>query len=262
VSETPQPWRRRAVLAGCLLGVTAWVIGAPRLAGLWPSRLAFRDLPGLSPFRELETAGALSTSARLLVGMDGAAPTDAAQDTRIAAVRADPCAALFGTQTDSRLPIAFFSDFNCPNCRVLDAVLLDYDASHPGTIRIIRHELPLLGAASTIASQAVLAADRQGGYQAMHDRLLRARMVTDLSFVITIAESVGLDGQRLLADMQTQEIAAAVDRSKAVASVFGFYGTPSTVIGRTVFLGAIPAADVAHIIKIELEALPMACNGG
>ena len=97
------PWRRRAVLAGCLLGVTAWVIGAPRLAGLWPSRLAFRDLPGLSPFRELETAGALSTSARLLVGMDGAAPTDAAQDTRIAAVRADPCAALFGTQTDCRV---------------------------------------------------------------------------------------------------------------------------------------------------------------
>jgi protein-disulfide isomerase len=62
--------------------------------------------------------------------------------------------------------------------------------------------------------------------------------------------------------MQTQEIAAALDRSKAVASVFGFYGTPSTVIGRTVFLGAIPAADVAQIIKIELEALPVACNGG
>jgi protein-disulfide isomerase len=262
VTEAPRPWRRRAIIAGSLLAVTGWVIGAPRLASLWPARLAYRDLPGLAPFRELEAAGALSTGAGLLVGLDGAAPADAAQDARIAAVRADPCAALFGRQTDQRLPIAFFSDFNCPNCRVLDAILLDYDAANAGTLRIIRHELPLLGAASSIASQAVLAADLQDGYQAMHDRLKRTRMVTDLNFVVAIAESVGLEGRRLLADMQTPEITSALDRSKAVARVFGFYGTPSTVIGRTVFMGVIPTADVAQIIEAELEALPMACNRG
>ena len=89
--------------------------------------------------------GMLSTGAGLFAGLDGTAPPDVAHDVRIAAVRADPCAALFGTLTDSRLPIAFFSDFNCPNCRVLDATLLDYDASHPGSFRMIRQELPLLG---------------------------------------------------------------------------------------------------------------------
>lgn len=262
MTEALRPWRRRAIFAVSLLAVAGWVVGAPRLANLWSSRLAFRDMPGLTPFRELETAGALSTGAGQLVGLEGATPPDAAQDARIAAVRADPCKALFGQQTDSRLPIAFFSDFNCPNCRVLDAILLDYDAANPGTIRIIRHELPLLGAASTIASQAVLAADRQGGYQPMHDRLMRTRLVTDLNFVVAIAESVGLDGRRLVADMQTPEIASALGKSKAVASVFGFYGTPSTVIGRSVFIGAIPAADVAQIIEAELEALPMACSRG
>ena len=246
---TTRLWRRRVVMASGPVAVTVWVVGAPRLASLWPSRLTYNDLPGLSPFRDLETTGALSSGAGLLVGLDAAAAPDPAQEARIAAVRADPCAALFGQQSDKRLPIAFFSDFNCPNCRVLDAILLDFDAANPGTIRIIRHELPLLGAASTIASQAVLAADRQGGYQAMHDRLMRTRMVTDLSFVIAMAESIGLDGQRLVADMQSPEIATALDSAKAIASVFGFYGTPSTVIGRTVFLGAIPAADVSHFYK-------------
>ena len=96
----------------------------------------------------------------------------------------------------------------------------------------------------------------------MHDRLMRTRLVTDLNFVVAIAESVGLDGRRLVADMQTPEIASALGKSKAVASVFGFYGTPSTVIGRSVFIGAIPAADVAQIIEAELEALPMACSRG
>lgn len=108
----------------------------------------------------METSGALLTGAGLLAGLDAPAAPDPARDAPIAAVHADPCAALFGPQTDPHLPIAFFSDFNCPNGRVLEAILLDYDAAHPNTIRIIRHELPLLGAASTVASQAVLAADR------------------------------------------------------------------------------------------------------
>ena len=257
-----QPWRRRAIIAGSLLAVAGWVIGAPRLVNLWSSRMIFRDIPDLMPFRELETAGAVSTGAGLLVGLDAPATPDPERDARIAAVRTDPCTALFGSQTDQRLPIAFFSDFNCPNCRVLDAILLDYDAANPGAIRIIRHELPLLGAASTIASQAVLAADRQGGYQAMHDRLMRTRLVTDLDFVLAIANSAGLDGKRLVADMQRPEIAFTLAKSRAIASAFGFYGTPSTVIGRTVFVGAIPAASVAQLIEMERDALPMACNKG
>ncbi|MGV8988334.1 MAG: DsbA family protein [Cypionkella sp.] len=243
-----------------MAAITGWVIGAPRLASLWTSRLTYRDLPGLAPFRELETAGALSPGASLLVGLNAPAAPDPAQKARIAAVRANPCAALFGPQSDPRLPVAFFSDFNCPNCRELDAILLDYDAAYPNEIRIIRHELPLLGAESTLASQAVLAAERQGDYKAMQDRLVRTRMVTDLSFVISVAESAGLDGQRLVADMQSPEIAAALDTSKSIAAVFGFYGTPSTVIGRTVFMGAISAANVGQIIKGERDALPMACT--
>ena len=62
--------------------------------------------------------------------------------------------------------------------------------------------------------------------------------------------------------MQSPEIASTLDVSKAIAAVFGFYGTPSTVIGRTVFVGAIPAASVAQLIEMERDALPMACNNG
>ena len=96
----------------------------------------------------------------------------------------------------------------------------------------------------------------------MHDRLMRAQMVTDLTYVVTMAESVGLDGQRLVADMQTPKIATALDRSRAIAKLFGFYGTPSTVIGRSVFLGAISAADVEQIIETELAAPMATCSIG
>ena len=259
MTEPANPWRRRARFAGGAVAVAVWVVGVPRLANLWPSRLSYREIPGLAPFRELEMAGAQSTAALALSGVDGPLARNTAQDARIASVRADPCTALFGPTIDARLPIAFFSDFNCPNCRVLETILNAYDAAHPMSIRIVRHELPLLGAASIIASKAVLAADRQGGYHAMHDRLMRTRLVTDLNLIVTIATSVGLDGQRLIADMQTPEIEMALDNARAVASVFGFYGTPSTVIGSTVFLGAIAAVDVDLIIADELKLPRRAC---
>ncbi len=226
------------------------------MASLWPTKLGYKDIAGLSPFRELTTAGTLSTANALLTGLDGPTPADPAQQARIAAVRADPCNALFGPPTDPRLPIAFFSDFNCPNCRVLEAVLTRYDADSPGTIRIIHHELPLLGADSVTASKAVLAADRQGGYTIMRNRLLRARLVTDATLVMAIANSVGLDGPRLVADMQSPDLDAALDQSRAIAAVFGFYGTPSTVIGRTVFLGTLSEVDVRQIIAEELAKSP------
>jgi protein-disulfide isomerase len=226
----------------------------------WPSRLTFRDLPGLAPFRVLQSTGGLSAGSSPLAGLEAAPPPDPQQDARVAAVRADPCGALFGPLTDTRLPIAFFSDFNCPNCKALGEILQDIVTTYPDRLRLIRHELPLLGAASSLASQAVLAADRQGGYEAMHSRLMRTRMVTDVNLVVSIAEAAGLDGQRLLADMQTAEIATALDRSKAIATVFGLWGVPATVIGRTVFLGVIPAADVRQIVEEELAALPLACG--
>jgi protein-disulfide isomerase len=253
-------WKRRAALAFGMAAVTGWVIGAPHLSSLWRPRLTFRDIPGLAPFRELETSGGISSGAGMLAGLDAPGSPDPQQEARIAAVRADPCTALFGDMADPRLPIAFFSDFNCPNCLLLNATLEDFLAARPDDLRIIRHQLPLLGAASTVASQAALAADLQGGYGAMHDRLMRSRMVTDLTQVVRIAETAGLDGQQLAADMQTDRIATALDRSRAVASVFGFYGTPATVIGRTVFLGNLPKADVAQIIGEELAALPLDCS--
>jgi protein-disulfide isomerase len=198
----------------------------------------------------------------LLTGLDASKVAPASVQELMAEVVADPCDALFGTEADPRLAVAFFSDFNCPNCRALNAALVDYDAKHPGTIRIVHHELPLLGTASTVASKAVLAADLQGGYEAMHDRLMRAQMVTDLTYVVRMAESVGLDGPRLAADMQTPKIATALERSKAIAALFGFYGTPSTVIGRTAFVGAIPAADVKQIIDMELASPTLVCGAG
>ena len=260
MTGTPPTWQRRALLAAGALALAGWVLILPRLMSGLPSGLGFRDLPDLPPFRELATPGSVSAPNTAFAGIEKAQAPDPDQMRRIAEVRAAPCAALFGQMTDQRLPVAFFTDFNCPNCRVLDAILTDYDRANPGMIRIIRHELPLLGDASVTAARAVLAADRQGASAALQKRLMRAPAVTDPAYVAALAASVGIDQSRLLADMQSPKIDAVLNQSKAIASVFGFYAVPGTVIGRTVVLGAIPEGDVAQIIRLERAALPLTCK--
>lgn len=260
IPERADPTRRRAMLAVGAAAIAGWVYGAPRIGSLWPSRLTFRDLEDLEPFRELAGAGALSSGNGVLVGLERTQTSDGDQAERIAAVRADPCTALFGRTDDPRIPVAFFSDINCPNCRVLEAIFSDYEKANPGVLRIIRFELPLLGPASTTAARAVIAAERQGAYAAMQDRLMRSRMVTDLNLVQALAEETGLDGARLVADMRLPEIDVALDQARAIASVFGFYGTPGTVIGHTAFLGAISAADVSRIIDAEQDLPRLPCR--
>ena len=116
-------WKRRSFLVLSLAAAIAWVIGAPYLSNLWRPALEVRDLPGLAPFRALEPSAGLSTTAGLLVGLEAPTQTDPLQEARVAAVRADPCTALFGGLADPRLPIAFFSDFNGPNCQLLNVTL-------------------------------------------------------------------------------------------------------------------------------------------
>ncbi|WP_198144910.1 DsbA family protein [Pseudorhodobacter aquimaris] len=260
MTDTPNITRRRALWAVGALGVGAWVYAAPRLGAWLPSKLAYRDLEGLAPFRELDTTGTVSGANSMLIGLDGAPTPDAAR--RVAAARADPCTALFGQTTGTGIPVAFFSDFNCPNCRQLETTLANYQTKHPDVLQIKRFQLPLLGAASVTASKAVLAADLQGGYGVMYERLKRNRMVTDPDLVHSFAEEIGLDGSRLIVDMNRPEIDQALDQAKAIASVFGFYGTPATVIGRTAFMGALSVTDVANIIEAERKLPPLPCQTG
>lgn len=257
-------WRRRAVLAGTAAAVLAWVRYAPELGRLFGPGLSFSAFPDLPPFRALDQGGAGAPPSVLFAGLDATAQ-DSGWQSRLAEVRADPCAFLFGDAAGAEgggpgLPVALFSDYNCPDCRQFEATLAAYIAAHPGTIRVIRHELPLLGPASVVASRAVLAAGLQGGYAAMNQRLLRAPPVADPRAMAAMAGAIGLDPGRLLRDMSGPQVQRRLDRDRALAALFGFFATPGAVAGRTSFLGAIPAATFGVLVSDELALPPVNCR--
>lgn len=256
----PVPPRSRLPRRDLLLGGGALLalagIGVARWQG--SRTLTYRDLPNLPPFRELVSDGGISTASLAVVGLQGEPSPELA--ARSAEVLVETCAALFGEAVrDARLPIAYFSDFNCPYCRVLEGDLDDVLAADP-ELRLVRHELPLLGRASMSAAKAVLAADLQGGYEVMKARLLRAGLITDAPYLRAVAGPLGIDADLLLADMEGPEVAQRLLTSLALGRTFGIVGTPALVIGRTLVFGAVSARIIRQVIGDERVMPTTACG--
>ena len=218
------------------------------------------DLPDLPPFRRLEEQGQTSGPTAALTGLD-APPDDADQRrARADALRADLCTALFGPTLPAEIvPIAYFSEFRCPYCRVLERDLDTLLAEDAASFRLIQHELPIFGPASELAARASVAAARQGKQQELRRRFMRTPLVAEPASVLRLAADIGLDVDQLTRDMASPEVQADLHRTRALADIFGFVGTPGLVIGRTVLNGAVPYILLRRIAKNEQSRRTPVC---
>lgn len=250
---------RRGVLTvgAVLVAYGGWRV-LPAFTG---PRLDFEALEDPRGFRRI-AGGPVSTNAAPFLGISaiGAAGPDAAEAE--SAVAADLCGALFGGRDFSAgtVPIASFSDYYCPYCRVQTRLLTRIEAESGGTVRVVWHELPLLGDSSRLAAKAALAARRQDAYAAFHARMMRAAFQATPGYLEALAASIDLDPARLAADMESPEIARELAISAALARRFGFFGTPALVIGKTAALGEIAENVGLRLIELErAEGMGPAC---
>lgn len=220
----------------------------------------YADIADLPPFRRLEGSGQTSGETPAFVGLDP--PSEDADQRRARAdvVRVDPCPALFGTDgTPGVVPIAYFSEFRCPYCRALERDIDTLLAEFPASFRLVQHELPIFGPPSELAARASVAAARQGKQQELRRRFMRTPLVAEEASVLRVAADVGLDADRLARDMVSPDVQADLDRTRALADIFGFVGTPGLVVGRTVLNGAIPYALLRRIAEDEASMPDPVC---
>jgi len=164
------------------------------------------------------------------------------------AIFKDPRDPVLGNPKGTVTLVEFF-DYRCGYCRSMTAGLRDLIAKDGG-LRVVMKEFPILGPDSLIAAKAALAARRQGRYAELHWALMQA---TDLSLpsILKLAEGLGLDRQRLAADMESAEVKAAIDTSLALGQALGISGTPSFVIGDALVPGAVPIDRLAAMLAAE-----------
>ena len=223
---------------------------------LLPERLELVPLDTPIGFRKY-VAGETSGGFDPFVGLGNVdtAEATARKAAALKRVSEDICGALYGglETTATKIPMASFSDYYCPFCRVQTKRLADMSQEMDDEVVVAWHELPLLGDSSNLAAKAALAAKRQGAYVAFHERLMKSPFQATPEYLRRLSDDLGVDGTQLVADMESTEIAQELDNSAALARVFAFVGTPALVIGRTVVQGQISDKMIGQIVELERE---------
>lgn len=160
----------------------------------------------------------------------------------------------FDGNPDGDVVVVAFVDYQCGYCKRAFSILKAVIASDNG-VKIVYKDLPMLGEISRVASFAALAAGRQGKYLALHSALMEFRGRLDHTQVLELARSVDLDMPRLIADMESTEIRARVERNIELASETGVRGTPAFIIGNDLVHGVTDAARMRDLIA-KVRASP------
>ena len=167
--------------------------------------------------------------------------------TRSNEILRDPATPI-GGNPDGDVSLVEFFDYNCPYCRQVAPPMMKAQENDPN-LRIVYKEFPILGPNSRFAAKAALAAHRQGKYVAFHQALMQAKGVVDEARVLATAATVGLDADRLKADMEDRAIQAAIDRNLELARALRIDGTPGFVIGEQISRGAIDLDTMEGLIR-------------
>ncbi len=141
-----------------------------------------------------------------------------------------------------------FVDVRCTYCRKLQptiAALLQADPQ----IRLVLKDLPILGAASVLGAQALLAAQAQGGYGKLRGALMTQAAPPTLDSIRADARRLGLDGERLAREMESPAVAVRIKANLALAAQLGIQGTPALVIGDMMIPGAVGLAELQQAVQ-------------
>ncbi len=143
--------------------------------------------------------------------------------------------------------IVVFFDTRCPYCRRMlptEAALLQADPR----VRIVSKDLPILGNTSQLESRALLAAQRQGKYYPMKEAVMAGSGASTRDTLRETAERLGLDGGRLLRDMDDPAIKERLAANVALAQQIGIQGTPAMVVGHQLLSGATELGELQKAV--------------
>ena len=147
-----------------------------------------------------------------------------------------------GGTAQADVTIVEFLDPRCPYCRQIAPALAMLRRNDPG-IRVIYKDMPVLGPASVLASRALLAADRQGGYEKLLEAVMSGPPAITEESLRDQARQLGLDWPRMQKDMSDPAIERRFDANRQLAKTLGIDGTPAFVIGERIIAGA----DIAEV---------------
>ena len=139
-----------------------------------------------------------------------------------------------------------FMDYHCGYCRKMMPSIRDLVAKDKN-VRLVLKEFPILGPDSVVAARAAVAARNQDRYWEMHLALMESDDISMVG-VRAVGERLGLDMQKLEADMFSPATNQVLASDLQLAQALGLRGTPAFVLGGQIIPGAIPPDQLEPMI--------------
>jgi protein-disulfide isomerase len=143
----------------------------------------------------------------------------------------------------ARVTIVEFADYECPFCARAEAIVHTVEQAHPGDVRFVFKNLPLpFHTHARLMAKAAVAADAQGHFWDMHDRLYTLAAPVERAALDRAAQALGLDLARFDRDLDDPSLDARIDADEADGKALGVKGTPTFFVNGRRIVGAQPSA--------------------
>ena len=149
----------------------------------------------------------------------------------------DPSSPSIGNPDGDVVLVEFF-DYRCGYCRASAPRLQAAIKSDPN-LRVVMKEFPILSEESITGARAALAAGMQGKYEEFHFALMNNSGDLSDGYLRRLANQLGIDADRMAEDMESDQVAEAIARNRALAQQLGINGTPAFIIGEELIPGAV-----------------------
>lgn len=177
---------------------------------------------------------------------DAQAKATAALKAKRDEILRDPASPVAGNPDGDVVVVEFF-DYRCPYCKQVAERVIDI-AKKDGKVKVVFKEFPILGPESVFASRAALAAQRQGRYVEFHVALMRVKERLNDELTMRVAQSVGLDVEKLKKDMASPEISRYLEKNTDLAEELNIRGTPAFIVGDKLVPGAVDGPTLEKLI--------------
>jgi protein-disulfide isomerase len=149
------------------------------------------------------------------------------------------------------LELVMFGDFQCPFCLGAQSILRRVRERLGAQLLFgFRHlPIPERHPLAPLAAEASEAAAAQGRFWEYHDALFAAQPKLSRETMLAVGRDLGLDAERIAADLDSGAQRPRVERDLASAEASGATGTPTFFVNGKRFFGAYDASSLVEALQ-------------
>ena len=133
---------------------------------------------------------------------------------------------------DATVKVVVFEDFECPFCAKIGGAIKSFQALYPDQVQFVFKHMPLtsIHPQAMLASEAAMAAHRQGKFWEYHDLLFQNQKALGREDLERYAQQVGLEMEPFKKALDSGQFKAVIQNDLNEGNQAGVSGTPSVFL--------------------------------